>query len=110
MMPNSDPHDQFLPRLDKLKDELLYYPPRRHRRWQRRRVSKILKFYVKVLYVMGKVLSGELSRPCDRSCSVSTHMAVKDTYNTVCANSEDPHAHQNNLIRIISFYIQHRIK
>ena len=30
-------------------------------------VSK--KFNVKVFYVMGKVLSGELSCPCDRSCS-----------------------------------------
>ena len=25
-------------------------------------------FYVKVFYVMGKVLSGKLSCPCDRSC------------------------------------------
>ena len=25
-------------------------------------------FYVKVFYVMGKALSGELSCPCDRSC------------------------------------------
>ena len=32
------------------------------------RVSKMLKFYVKVFYVMGKALSGELSCPCDRSC------------------------------------------
>ena len=28
----------------------------------------MLKFYVKVFYVMGKVLSGELSCPCVRSC------------------------------------------
>ena len=27
-----------------------------------------IKFYVKVFYVMGKALSGELSCPCDRSC------------------------------------------
>ena len=27
-----------------------------------------LAFYVKVFYVMGKALSGELSCPCDRSC------------------------------------------
>ena len=27
------------------------------------------KFNVKVFYVMGKALSGELSCPCDRSCS-----------------------------------------
>ena len=31
-------------------------------------VSKMLKFYKKVFYVMGKALSGELSCPCDRSC------------------------------------------
>ena len=31
-------------------------------------ISKMLKFYVKVFYVMGKALSGELSCPCDRSC------------------------------------------
>ena len=29
-------------------------------------VSK--KFNIKVFYVMGKALSGELSCPCDRSC------------------------------------------
>ena len=29
---------------------------------------KFLSFYVKVFYVMGKALSGELSCPCDRSC------------------------------------------
>ena len=28
----------------------------------------MLKFYVKVFYVMGKALSGELSCLCDRSC------------------------------------------
>ena len=27
-------------------------------------VSKMLKFYVKVFYVMGKALSGKLSSPC----------------------------------------------
>ena len=31
-------------------------------------VSKMLKFYVKVFYVMGKALSGELSCPRDRLC------------------------------------------
>ena len=30
--------------------------------------GKMLKFNVKVFYVMGKALSGELSCPCDRSC------------------------------------------
>ena len=32
--------------------------------------AKCLSFYIKVFYVMGKALSGELSCPCDRSCSV----------------------------------------
>ena len=36
-------------------------------------VSQLLKFYVTVFYVMGKALSGKLSCPCDRSCSVLTH-------------------------------------
>ena len=31
-------------------------------------LAKYKSFYVKVFYVMGKVLSGELSCPCDRSC------------------------------------------
>ena len=31
-------------------------------------VNKMLKFYAKVFYVIGKALSGELSCPCDRSC------------------------------------------
>ena len=31
-------------------------------------LAKCLKFYIKVFYVMGKALSGELSCPCDRSC------------------------------------------
>ena len=31
-------------------------------------LAKCLSFYVKVSYVMGKALSGELSCPCDRSC------------------------------------------
>ena len=30
--------------------------------------AAVLAFYVKVFYVMGKELSGELSCPCDRSC------------------------------------------
>ena len=32
-------------------------------------LAKCLSFYLKVFYVMGKVLSGKLSCPCDRSCS-----------------------------------------
>ena len=35
-------------------------------------VSK--KFNVKVFYVMGKVLSGKLSCPCDRSCYAVSHV------------------------------------
>ena len=37
-------------------------------------VSK--KFNVKVFYVMGKALSGELSCPCDRSCCVNNTISV----------------------------------
>ena len=32
-------------------------------------LAKCLSFCVEVFYVMGKALSGELSCPCDRSCS-----------------------------------------
>ena len=32
----------------------------------------MLKFYVKVFYVMGKAVSGELSFHCDRSCFIIT--------------------------------------
>ena len=31
-------------------------------------LAKCLSFYIKVFYVMGKALSGELSCPRDRSC------------------------------------------
>ena len=31
-------------------------------------ISVGIKFNIKVFYVMGKALSGELSCPCDRSC------------------------------------------
>ena len=31
-------------------------------------LAKCYSFYVKVFYVMGKALSGNLSCPCDRSC------------------------------------------
>ena len=36
-------------------------------------ISKMLKFYDKVFYVMGKALSGELSCPCDRSFLASLY-------------------------------------
>ena len=54
----------FLACLDKVQEELLYYPGV----GVGGGVSKMLKFYVKVFYVMGKALSGELSCPCDRPC------------------------------------------
>ena len=34
-------------------------------------LAKCLSFYVKVFYVTGKALSGELSCPCDRSCCLT---------------------------------------
>ena len=53
---------------------LMAHLPRlfRTRSWVPRKwlvsISRMLKIYVKVFYVMGKALSGELSCPCDRSC------------------------------------------
>ena len=38
----------------------------------------MLKFYVKVFYVMGKALSGELSCPCDRSCFNKKYWCILD--------------------------------
>ena len=64
----------FLARLDEVQEELLYYPS------VGVGVGVIVgvglcgsigiskKFNIKVFYVMGKALSGELSCPCDRSC------------------------------------------
>ena len=37
-------------------------------------LAKCLSFYVKIFYVMGKALSGELSCPCDRSWYFSSHL------------------------------------
>ena len=54
----------LLARLDEVQEELLYYPGV----GVSIGISKMLKFYVKVFYVMGKALKGELSCPCDRSC------------------------------------------
>ena len=45
---------EFLARLDQVQEELLYYPWRRRWHWRKQ------KFNVKVYYVMGKALSGEL--------------------------------------------------
>ena len=41
----------------------------------------MLKFYIKVFYVMGKALSGELSCPCDKSCLFCTISMVLDLNN-----------------------------
>ena len=55
----------FLACLDEFQEELLYYPGCSIGVG----IGKMLKFYIKKLfYVMGKVLSVELSCPCDRSC------------------------------------------
>ena len=62
--------DRFLAHLDEVQEDLLYYPSIGVGVGGGVGVSK--KFKVKVLYVMGKALSGELSCPCDRSCSVHT--------------------------------------
>ena len=61
----------FLARLDEVPEELLYYPWCQcwHQRWRDGGIGVSKKFNVKVFYVMGKALSGELSCPCDRSCS-----------------------------------------
>ena len=58
----------FLARLDEVQEELLYYPGVGV--GCSVGVSKMLKFYVKVFYVMGKALSGELFCPFDRSCFI----------------------------------------
>ena len=57
----------FLARLDEVQEELLYYPSVGIGGG----VSK--KLNVKVFYVMGKALSGELSCPFDRSCYISMY-------------------------------------
>ena len=54
----------FLARQDEVQEELLYYSGVGVGGGGG--VSK--KFNVKVFYVIGKALSGELSCPCDRSC------------------------------------------
>ena len=54
----------YLARLEEVQEELLYYPPALA-------LAKCLSIYIKVFYVMGKALSGELSCPCDRSCYLS---------------------------------------
>ena len=62
----------FLAGLDKVQEDLLYYPRRRclgrGRRCRGKQNVKVLT--LKFFYVMGKALSGELSGPCDRSCFI----------------------------------------
>ena len=47
-------------------------------------VSKMLKFYVKVFYVMGRALSGGLCCPCDRSCFNINSLSVSEFELQVC--------------------------
>ena len=58
----------FLARLDEVQEELLYYPGI----CVGVGVGVSKKFNVKIFYVMGKALSGELSCPCARSCYTFT--------------------------------------
>ena len=58
----------LLARLDEVQEELLYYPGVDVGVGIGGGVHVSKKFNVKVFYVMGKALSGELSCPCDRSC------------------------------------------
>ena len=60
----------LLARLDEVQEELLYYPPLSVLASAAAALAKCLSFYIKAFYVMGKVLSGELSCPCDRSCYI----------------------------------------
>ena len=65
----------FLARLNEVQEELLHFPGRQ--RWRQRRCQRwqnVKKIYVKVFCdgqgadkVLGKVLTGELSCPFDRS-------------------------------------------
>ena len=65
----------FLARLDKVQEELLYYPRRRHWHWRWRwRYQNVKVSTLKFIYVMGKVLSGELYCPCDRSCYLKSFL------------------------------------
>ena len=64
---------QFLAHLDEVQEELLDYP--RLQGWRRVGVgggggaaALAKSLMLKIFYVMGKVLSGELSYPCDSSC------------------------------------------
>ena len=59
-----------LDKMDKVQEELLYYPCVGVGVAAVSALAKCLSFYVKVFYLMGKALSGELSCPCDRSCFV----------------------------------------
>ena len=68
----------FLAGLDEVQEELLYYP-RCFCVGIGVGVGVSKKFDVKVFYVMGKALSGELSYPCDRSCFLGTQERVRNS-------------------------------
>ena len=44
----------------------------------------MFKFNVKVFYVMGKALTGELSCPCDRSCYFASYDFPMCTCSFIC--------------------------
>ena len=60
----------FLAHLNEVRKNYCITPPR-----VSVSISKMLKFYVKVFYVMGKALTSELFCPCDRSCSFLSHFS-----------------------------------
>ena len=52
-------------------------------------LAKCYSFYVKVFYVMGKALSGELSCPCDRSCFSTIFTKRNNIYDFLFASLDD---------------------
>ena len=64
----------------------------------------LLKFYVKVFYVMGKARSDELSCPCDRSCfsyfSTKTYI-VTPHYNRLAETVVIRIPHYNHLAETV---------
>ena len=59
---------RFLARLDEVQEELLYYPGVGVDIGVGGSIGVSKNFSVKLIYVMGKAMSGELSCPYDRSC------------------------------------------
>ena len=90
---------RFLARLDEVQEELMYYlvgvgvgigvgVG----------VSKMLKLHVKVFYVMGKALSGELSCPCDRSC-LFEHLYVAQVQCNFAMNLRQAHLKKKKILK-----------